>query len=289
MKRFRPILLSIISFLSTAGTTTVASAQDATSPSPVWSGERTALTSVERVLLYLSVGSVTCHEPATGDQPEQYFHGTGQLTIAKNVVTTAAHNLIDPMTCHPYTSAWTCEFRMENGKSYPINMKESRFGFSMNLSDWSGQKPGHCKTEHSEFVKDDWAVLKLVGTADATPYPVSKIDPSSYIGGTATEIAGYTHTFLKDGKETPTKERCRLEGKSPVGGSSSLPLVLSNCGGGGGTSGSGLYIGGDGTPVTSQLIAIYHGPLIGHGDRKALYVPIAGEFLTQLKAVASKQ
>ena len=285
-------LSRILLGLSTAAPGATAWSQDHPVKKPVWNGERTALTEVDKRGIYLSFGTITCHKPASDGQPDLYSHGTGQITIAKDVVTTAAHNFINPSTCHPYTADWTCGFRTENGRFYAIDMQASRFGTSLKPEAWKNQKPGpgRCRTERHEFVKNDWAVLKLKTAAqDATPYSVSAIDAASYRGGAVTEIAGYTEAFLKDGKPTPTKERCHLVGKSPVGGTPALPLVLSSCGGGHGTSGSGLFMGGeDANPESSQLVAIYHGPLLGQGKKTALYVPVAGDFLKQLNEVAAK-
>ncbi|HZG31019.1 MAG TPA: hypothetical protein VE079_21420 [Ensifer sp.] len=283
-------LSTVILGLLASGPASIAWSQNQAFKGPAWNGGRTALTEMEKLGVYLSFGTMTCHKPASDGKPEQYFHGTGQITMAKDVVTTAAHIFINPLTCQPYTADWSCEFRMESGRSYAINMEESRFGTSMKPEAWETQKPGRCKTEKSEFVKNDWAVIKLkTAVQDATPYSVSAIDSASYRGGVVTEIAGYTQAYLKDGKETPTKERCHLEGKSPVGGTPALPLVLSSCGGGPGTSGSGLFMGGqDAEPGSSQLVAVYHGPLVGHGKRTSIYVPVAGDFLRQLKEVAAK-
>lgn len=256
-----------------------------------WNGERRALTAVEKYDTYLSVGSVTCHRPATSGQTEQYYHGTGQITLAKDIVTTAAHNFIDHSTCKPWAAPWSCEFRMEDGKSYTIDMGRSRFGFSMKPEDWKNQVPGSCKTEKSDFVRDDWAVLKLGKPAEsATPFPIQEMDSAAIAvsGAMATEVAGYTQSFLKDGKETPSVEKCRREGRSPAGGSARVPLLLADCGGGPGTSGSGLYTN-DGDPGTLKLIAIYHGPLLLPERRISLYVPIAGAFLSQLRAATSQQ
>lgn len=283
-------LFKILLGLSAATPCTAAWSQDHPVKKPAWNGERTALTEVDKLGVYLSFGTVTCHKPASDGQPEQYAHGTGQITMAKDVVTTAAHNFINHSTCQPYTAGWSCAFQTERGRLYAIDMAASRFGTSLKPEDWKNQKPGHCRTEHAQFVKNDWAVLKLkTAVQQATPYSVSAIDAASYRGGAATEIAGYTEAFLKDGKPTPTKERCHLVGKSPVGGTPALPLVLSSCGGGPGTSGSGLFMGGeDAEPESSKLVAVYHGPLLGHGKRTAIYVPVAGDFLKQLNEVASK-
>ncbi len=283
-------LSKILLALSTAAPGATAWSQDHPVKKPVWNGERTALTEVDKHGIYLSFGTVTCHKPASDGKPDQYGHGTGQITMEKDIVTTAAHNFINHSTCQPYTADWSCAFQMESGRRYEIDMAASRFGTSLRPEDWKNQKPGRCRTEKHEFVKNDWAVVKLkTAVKDATPYSVSAIDPASYRGGAATEIAGYTEAFLKDGKPTPTKERCHLVGKSPVGGTPALPLVLSSCSGGPGTSGSGLFMGGeDADPVSSKLVAIYHGPLLGHGKQHALYVPVAGDFLKQLKEVASK-
>jgi hypothetical protein len=275
----------IIFALSTVCIQTSANCQEITAPKLNWSGERRALSRTERFSTYHAVGQITCHRPAISDSAEEYFHGTGQLTISNDVVTTALHNLINPKTCMPYAAPWNCVFSMEGGRSYEIDMPRSKFGSSMNAKDWSGSTPENCKTEKSAFAKDDWAVLKLkTNVADAVPFQIDEMTRKDIenIGSPVKKIAGYTASFLKDGHQTSSIELCHQQGPSPRGGTRDQPLLLADCGGGPGTSGAGLYREGASGPGSEHLVAIYHGPLLLPGKRPSLYIPLSGAFIKQI-------
>ncbi|HEX2726308.1 MAG TPA: hypothetical protein VHN20_10850 [Beijerinckiaceae bacterium] len=282
---------ALLCLACTAGLS-IAHGQQAGKPPDSWAGARRPLSAAEKYGPYGSVGTITCRRPADAKRKEVYWHGTGQVTLAQDVVTTAAHNFIDPDTCKPFGPEWTCWFRAPF-RSYALDYSRSRFGWSLRPADWADQAaaPGRCKTEKSVFAKDDWAVLKLAEKVkDAVPFAIDEMRKEEVIktGAPLVMIAGYTPAFLKDGQETFSIEKCTQHGASPRGGTRELPLLLADCSGGQGTSGSGLYRLGSNGPGSERLIAIYHGPLILPARRIALYVPISGEFLIQLKQVAGQ-
>lgn len=158
--------------------------------------------------------------------------GSANLTVANNVITTAAHNFLDIKTCEKLFDPSQCTFTVGTGETaqvIPI------------LNAEYGQIGAKCPGPIDE--KDDWAVLKLkVPAAGVTPYrlPSNKEWPVKSIDKIVA-VASRSHDFVRNGQYPKSIGNCSW-GNKQLRNSGSLGYIYTNCDAGKGASGGAILL-----------------------------------------------
>ncbi|MBI1869210.1 MAG: trypsin-like peptidase domain-containing protein [Methylocystis sp.] len=150
-------------------------------------------------------------------------HGAGQLTLATNVITTAAHVFFDEQG---ERRAATCNFVAE------IDGEQSRIAIDMTSIVAGTLQPYAVKAVH------DWAVARLTRPLDgASPYELA----SDLAVNDAVEFVARGHSDWGDGRRMSFQD-CALRAQTNAAGDGAREFAF-DCGTGDGASGGAVLLG----------------------------------------------
>jgi Trypsin-like peptidase domain len=199
-------------------------------------------------------------------------HGAGQLTLANDIITTAAHVFFDEKGA---PRAKTCFFALEN------HGKETRVPIDLSSIVAGSTDPYAIAAVH------DWAVARLTRPVeDVTPFSLA----DSAGPNTPVEFVARGHIDWGDGRRL-SMEKCRLHDQLSVGAEGTREFSF-DCETGDGASGGALVMGPDKPAIGAILVGWRSNkPFRTAPFSKFHYnfaVTIEGDFKKAVVAAASK-